>query len=307
MVKYLKCDGMNYQIITVVGGGMNQFKKLYVGIPVYNELPYLRKMIDSLKSQTTDDVTFLISDNNSSDGSWEFVSKCCEGDNRFVLVQHEKNIGAASNFEFLFNSSDCDYFMWMGAHDYVSPGFFQAALDVLDEHIDIVMVSGQPYQFIADAEPIFMAEAIYKFTAKRLGRYLQSVRLLGNCTIAYSVFRKKALMDFEFRKTISNDHVLLSHLLWFGNVHYLEKECYFRRYFDSERLQTQSYRITGANDYLSRHEMILYYLDDIGRLYDGDVRMLRYLEHEIIDTLQHRFGVQSLSVNDDYLSGKAEL
>ncbi|NLR34706.1 glycosyltransferase family 2 protein [Aeromonas hydrophila] len=286
---------------------MDRYSKLYVGIPVYNELPYLRLMLDSLKNQTIKDVTFFISDNNSSDGSWEFITDYCKDDARFIFFRHETNIGATPNFEFIFNESNCHYFIWMGAHDHISPGFLQAAVECLDKNNDISIVSGQPLKFVENGDPVLMADAIYNFTVKRLGRYLQSVRTLDNCTIVYSVFRKSALSGFEFRKTISNDHILLSRLLWMGRLHYLENEFYYRRYFESERVQTQSERITGSECYLSRNDMILYYLDDLGCLFDGDPRILRYLENEVISALQHRFGIQALSVNDEVVFGEVGL
>lgn len=285
------------------GGAMSKFK-CYVGVPVYNEEKYVEKTLLSLIEQDADDVRFHVSDNFSTDNTWDIINDLCACDRRFFLTRQEKNVGAFVNFKQLYDVADSEYFMWMGAHDYVSSGFIQSAVDVLDAQYEIVMVSGKPYKFSGDGESVFMDDAVYHFTQKRLGRYLQTVRLLSNCTIVYSVFRKNALVDFEFRKTISNDHILLSHLLWRGQLHYLEKECYFRRCFDSERLQTQSQRITGTDEFLSRHDMILYYLDDIHRLFDGDVRILRYLENEIIDALQHRFGVQSLSINDEILLGR---
>ena len=283
---------------------MNPFKKIYVGIPVYNEEKYLEKTLLSLLKQDSDDVTFHVADNFSTDNSWDIINDVCARDRRFLLTRQEKNIGAFGNFKYLYDVADSELFMWMGAHDYISSGFIRAAIDVLDTQHHIVMVSGSPYKFIDDDELFLMEDAVYHFTHKRLGRYLQSVRMLSNCTIAYSVFRKNALMDFQFRKTISNDHVLLSHLLWHGQLHYLENECYFRRYFNSERLQTQSQRITGSDEYLSRHDMILYYLDDLGSLFDGDPRILRYLENEVISALQHRFGIQALSVNDEVVFGR---
>lgn len=273
--------------------------KCYVGVPVYNEERYIEKTLLSLTKQDYGDVLFHVSDNCSTDNTWDIIKDVCSSDKRFLLTRHEKNVGAYINFKELFDVANSEYFMWMGAHDYISSGFIQAAVDVLDTQQEIVMVSGKPYKFIDDSEPIFMDDAVYQFTHKKLGRYLQSVRLLSNCTIAYSIFRKKALLDFELRKTISNDHVLLSHILWWGQLHYLDDECYFRRYFNSERLQTQSQRITGTDEFLSRNNMILYYLDDIGRIFDGDVRVLRYLENEIIDALQHRFGIHTLSINDE--------
>src|SRR3546814_14926327 len=56
-------------------------------------------------------------------------------------------------------------------------------------------------------------EAIYDFSDQSpLVRYLQSIELLNNCTVFHSLFRRNAITGFEWRKTVSVDHVLISRL-----------------------------------------------------------------------------------------------
>lgn len=277
-----------------------KFFKVCVAVAVFNESNYILKTLKSLKEQCFEDVQFIVCDNASTDDTWDKIVSECSGDSRFTLHKHDHNIGAADNLAFAFNCSSSLYFMWLGGHDYISPDLISRAVECLDENEGISMVSGKPYHFINDEKPKLLDEAIYDFSHKRLGRYLQSVRSLGNCTIVQSMFRRRHLDDFEFRVTISLDHVLISHLLWYGKLYYLSNSLYFRRYFDC-RIETQSQRISNHQKYLSRYEFLLYYLDDFSRLYQGDKRIKAFIENQLIDALQHRFGVQSLIPNDDVL------
>lgn len=273
--------------------------KLCVGIPVYNEAEYLARTLDSLKAQTYGEVKYLVCDNHSTDGSWDLIQDRCAGDGRFVLHRHGENIGAAKNSEFLFRHSKSEYFMWLGAHDYVSSALLEKSVRCLEENPDVALAAGRPFRFVDDSEPVLMPDAVYDFSPRRVERYLQSVRLLANCTMFYSVFRRRSLDGLEFRHVRGLDHVILSHILWHGNVRYLDNEVYFRRYFDDTRPVGYSQRITGNREVLTMYDLVVYYLDDLQKLYRGDARILRHLESLVIGILADRYTLQSLHAQDD--------
>jgi len=273
--------------------------RLCVGIPVYNEAGYLIRMLDSLKAQTYGEVKYLVCDNCSTDGSWDLIQDHCAGDERFVLHRHAENIGWARNSEFLFRNSVSEYFMWLGAHDHISPGLLEKSVRCLDEDPGVALAAGRPFRFVGDSEPAFMPEAVYDFSRRRVERYLQSIRLLTNCTMVYSVFRKSCLDGLEFRHVRGLDHVMLSRLLWHGEARFLEDEIYFRRYFDGARPVDYSQRITGNREVLTMHDLVICYLDDLQKLYCGDARILRHLESLVIGILADRYTLQSLHAQDD--------
>ncbi|WGI24898.1 glycosyltransferase [Halomonas alkaliantarctica] len=270
-------------------------KKLCVGVPVYNEANYIRKTIQSLKKQDYQDVIFMISDNASSDGSFDIIKKEVNGDARFVLVQHNKNIGASSNFEYLYRNSNSDYFMWLGGHDYLSDGYIRNAVKFLDENIDFSMVFGMPYGVLENSnECVLLREGVYSFSESLSEkRYLSSIGVLSNCTIAHSMFRRECLNDFEFRKTISPDQVMISRLLWCGKLHYMNDEKYFRRYFNN-RAESQSERILGQQGTLERKDFFKYYVDDLMALYVNEGKELSFsykdMKNIVLDKLCKKYG-----------------
>lgn len=280
--------------------------KLCVGVPVYNEVEFLDRTLTSLMRQNTPEVMFLISDNCSTDGSWELIEKYCELDGRFIAKRQSSNLGALSNLEFLFLESESPYFMWLGAHDYISDFFIESAISFLDTHSETSCVSGLPYGFIGDSPPQYMPEAVYDFSDRRVERYFQSIEKIRNCTIFHSIFRANALQDFEFRKTRGFDHVLISRLLWHGRLHYLQDQAYYRRYFEASRVDGGAERISGFKDTLPIYDMIVYYLDDLQRLYQGDPRLLRFLEARVVNCLSEIYTIQSVHRPDDmeYWSGR---
>lgn len=236
-----------------------------IGVPTYNEEKYIAQTIQSLVDQDADGTCFLISDNCSNDRTIEIIQDLTAGDERFEIFQHETNRGAATNFAFLLQNSASDYFMWLGAHDYLSPDYVSKAIRLLDQHPELSMAFGSPHSVNgSNIRPL--PSAIYDFSnSSPAQRYLDSVIALSNCTIIHSMFRRMHLNDFEMREVLSGDHVLISHLLWKGYLHYMDEPKYYRRYFDM-RTDTASERITGRKIELSLDGLFSHYRDNLASL-----------------------------------------
>lgn len=204
------------------------------------------------------------------------------------------------NFQAALELSKSEYFMWLGGHDYLSENYLLCAVAALENSPKTAMALGQPHAVLNGKQYGQAREALYDFSSESpIERYLNSIAQLSNCTIVHSLFRRRALQRHVMRKTISADHVLISHLLWHGKLHYLEEACYYRRYFE-QRNSTQAERISGNKEYLSRHDFYRFYLDDFALLYDGDERMRCYLEHKILNILEQRFGIEGLVLHDGH-------
>ncbi|PXF32382.1 hypothetical protein WH50_04625 [Pokkaliibacter plantistimulans] len=273
-----------------------------VGVPTYNEAPYIVDTLASLAAQRGQSYHFMMLDNASSDHTLEIAREAFGHDERFSFHQNDKNRGANYSFKALLdNAPSSRYFMWLGGHDAVSPGYLETAMTLLDEDESLAMACGMPYKVMKELpEPEFLELDVYPYSHKRLGRYLQSIRHRSHCSIIHSVFRRHLLDGFPFKLVIAGDLVLISHLLWHGQVYYMQDERYWRRYFREEDIAESFTRRTSAtDDYFSRYELICYYLDSFGALYKGDSRMKTYIEQQMIEVFQHRYGIQSLIPNDE--------
>ena len=241
-------------------------RKACVAVPLYNEEKYVEQTIRSLLQQDADDVSFFVSDNASTDRTFELVQDLAGGDERFQLYRHERNKGAATNFTFTFLASQSEYFMWLGGHDYLSPDYVSGAIRHLDQDPSLSMVFGRPYSTRDGGLERELPAALYEFNdASPMQRYVDSVAKLNNCTIIHSMFRRQHLDDFDIRETMSGDHVLISHLLWKGFLKYMKEPKYFRRYF-KERSDTAAERITGRKEALPLSGFYRYYRDDLAKL-----------------------------------------
>lgn len=262
-----------------------------VGVPMYNEAKYVEQTMRSLKDQDVDGVRFLLSDNASSDRTLEIVLDVVGDDARFEILRQEQNIGGFNNFRFLLDHTRSDYFMWLGGHDYLSPGYLKRAIDRLDRADDVALVCGTPHG-VQDGNVRLLNDAIYDFADPHpLKRYLKSLTHLRNCTVVHSLFRRAQASNLDLKEVIGWDHVFISNLLWKGNLAYLNDEQYFRRYFET-RTQSATERLTGKKEQLTRAPLRAYYRENLDTLVDGmlEAGELANLRTQVDTFLLERFG-----------------
>lgn len=71
--------------------------KVSIIMLAYNNVRFLKTAIDSIKAQTYQNWELLISDDCSSDGTWELSSTLSNYDQRIKVYQNEQNIGVVRN------------------------------------------------------------------------------------------------------------------------------------------------------------------------------------------------------------------
>lgn len=72
-------------------------------LPVYNGQPFVTDSVSSVLQQKYTDFEFLIIDDSSTDGSWEYLNSL--NDNRISLFRNEKNKGLFYNLNYLIKKS----------------------------------------------------------------------------------------------------------------------------------------------------------------------------------------------------------
>ena len=70
---------------------MNQNPYFSIIVPVYNVEAYLKEAVDSLKSQTFQDIEILLVDDGSTDSSKDICMNAAEGEKRIRVISHDRN------------------------------------------------------------------------------------------------------------------------------------------------------------------------------------------------------------------------
>jgi glycosyltransferase involved in cell wall biosynthesis len=110
----------------------NKSPKLSIGLPVYNGEDFLEEAIESILSQTYNDFELIISDNASADRTEEICLDYAAKDDRVRYIRQRQNLGAARNFNLVFELSSGKYFKWAAHDDICKENFLSRCIDVLD-------------------------------------------------------------------------------------------------------------------------------------------------------------------------------
>jgi glycosyltransferase involved in cell wall biosynthesis len=120
--------------------------KISVIVPVYNTERYLAKCLDSLVSQTLNEIEIILIDDASTDASTLILQTYAQKDNRIRLVTYEspKGPGGARNAGLALAKGT--YIAFVDSDDWLDTGAFAVLCEKMDkEQVDIL---GFGYRFV---------------------------------------------------------------------------------------------------------------------------------------------------------------
>ena len=99
-------------------------------IPVYNVAPYLNETLDSVVSQSYENLEIIIVDDGSNDGSGEICDEYAARDKRIRLV-HQENRGVSAARNVALDLATGDYYTFLDSDDAYEPDFVRSLLTAL--------------------------------------------------------------------------------------------------------------------------------------------------------------------------------
>ena len=92
--------------------------KISVLVPVYNTEKYIKKCIDSIKSQTITDWELILVDDGSTDDSGKICDEYAKQDEK-ITVYHKKNEGISATREFAVKHANGTYIQFVDSDDWI--------------------------------------------------------------------------------------------------------------------------------------------------------------------------------------------
>ena len=105
--------------------------RVSIGIPVYNGGRFIKEAIDSILAQTFEDFELILSDNASTDETEEICKEYATLDRRIRYYRNEENLGAAKNYNRVFELSNGEYFKWASHDDLCAPEYLERCIAAL--------------------------------------------------------------------------------------------------------------------------------------------------------------------------------
>ena len=101
-------------------------------IPTRDRLDTLRWSIQTCLTQNYENLTILVSDNSSVDGTENFIKSIA--DPRVKYINTRRRLGMSQNWEFALNHVSEGYVFFMGDDDGLLPGAVEKACQILSKH-----------------------------------------------------------------------------------------------------------------------------------------------------------------------------
>lgn len=200
-----------------------------IGMPVYNGERFIRQALDSLLVQDFTDFELIISDNCSTDKTWEICRQYAAGDSRIRLYRNEENLFGSYNFRRVLELSSGDYFMWAAHDDLWEPDFVSALMSYLTRDRELIYAASHfdTYNYATkqrNIRPSAAFPAINETNEIFKNCVLFVSRPLSN--LFYGIYKTEVLRQTRFVKLNYfdwGDLYLLNEICTLGRMHIVPK------------------------------------------------------------------------------------
>lgn len=225
-----------------------------IGLPVYNGEQYIRHALDSLLAQDYENFELIISDNASTDGTQKICLEYMARDKRVQYHRNEMNMGAAWNYNRVFELSSGEYFMWAANDDYWDPHYLWACLGAFNSSKQIVLAGVECDLINPETEEFIFTDHGFSTVGlkprQRFRRYKSTIhggRHIGG--IFYGLYKRSALREvMPMRKVIATDHLVLAELCFQGEFVTVPEKLMVKRWGGASTSHRNNARALGISN-----------------------------------------------------------
>lgn len=171
--------------------------KISIGVPVRNGGEHIKIAIQSILDQSEQDFEIIISDNDSNDGSSEYLKSLADKDARISYFSQTPPIRAFDNFHFVLSKAQGEYFMWAAHDDTRDSDYISRLIDELESHADSVLAFGDLN--IVTPEDLLGNIKLFPFQTTGMGQLRRLFKLSRlQCYYIYGVWRTSALNKIPY-------------------------------------------------------------------------------------------------------------
>jgi len=212
----------------------DRMPRISIGVPLFNAERYLPECLESIARQSFKDFEVIISDNASTDGTRGLCEEIVRKDHRFHYHRNGENLGAAKNFNRVFELSGGEFFRWAAYDDLMGPRALEVCLAALLQNPDAVLA--YPKSVIIDEHGAEIEKYDDEYALGESGsaeRFKHFLRVVDrrNCHPIFGLMRRQALALTPLLGNYhSADKVLLAQLAMLGKFVEVPEYQFYRRY-----------------------------------------------------------------------------
>lgn len=217
---------------------MNSSLTIDILIPCFNESNFLHRLFDVLLEEELNwgsGFNVVFSDNKSQDSSISIAKSYKNKFQNLVILEQEFNVGARENWGRLLEKSHSDFFIFIDAHDLITPGYLSNLKTKSKLEQSNLMFMGEKLRLIGEQDTKFIERDNfrYSFSDSARIRFWQCVFYLNHSTEIHAVLPATArnasiLLNSN---TFNFDHTYIFFALVNNNFLYCDDGGYIRRYW----------------------------------------------------------------------------
>ena len=202
-------------------------------MPVFDSERYLESAVRSILDQTYSGFELIISDNASTDRTEEICLDLAAQDRRIKYARNPRNLGAAGNYNRLFEMATGRYFRWANADDISAPELHAKCLAVLEAHPEAVLAYGKTS--IIDSDGVVTSNYDDNMDLRQQrpsDRYMRFWESVGLTNVIYGLMRTSALRQTALMgdgRFPAADTTFMAELTLYGKFIEIPECLFFRR------------------------------------------------------------------------------
>ena len=255
--------------------------KVSIIVPIYNVSKYLHHCIDSLISQTHDNLEIILIDDGSTDGSGEICDDYAKRDSRITVI-HQDNAGSANAKNAGLDAATGHFIAFVDSDDWVESNWIEKMLAVSIENDADVVECSFLKEFVSHSEN--GNDSNFTSTVFKTEDYLFNYRGNWTCALFWNkLYRSNILKNIRFhkeRRCIDDEFFTYKAVTGAKKIVRIEDKLYHYRQRRSSVTQAPStlyQRTTDDIDILAeRHRWMKKYYPNIA---------MDYLKHDVDNLL----------------------
>ena len=119
---------------------INNSFSISVVLPTYNRINRIKKCLPSFLKTKIEDVQFIIIDNNSDDGTWDYLQSVALNDKRVEIYRNPQNIGGTKSQFRGYCEVKSPYALFLADDDLMIGDYIARCLEIFQQHDDVSIV-----------------------------------------------------------------------------------------------------------------------------------------------------------------------
>lgn len=224
--------------------------KVGIGMPAFNSAKWIEAAVGSLLAQTYTDFELVISDNASTDDTYDRCMRIARSDSRVRVLRNDTNLGANRNYSVVLDAARGQYFKWAASSDLCAPTFIEQCVEALDRDPSAVLACPRTRAFESAIEDDWSVAADMDLRSPEPARrFVELLNTPGLNNAFNGLIRRDALVRASRLGVYTGaDVVLMCELAFMGKFLLIDEPLFFRRM--SKETATKLKSTTEADQHL---------------------------------------------------------